>query len=320
MIPPFSVPEGADSGTSLPPWTKPTQTTPPPFSIPEGADSGLSLPPIPSKPGDVEMMPPPYEQDVFTHNGQKYQCKWVYCCSPVGPQIPEKLEPNPNEDYLDIVVWQDDDFPEYKVEKCGNEVGFCLGTRNSTFRIVLRIIFPKNVGEEVRKEIQQCLEEGAKAALFSIGAQIAAMEGFPESIPAILPTMMETAYLAGEKAFLNCIKAKASYKYLSGKVRISVFHDQVGRGDWRTFNSRDALKLLEKWYLVNSGLAMIPGVGSFDDLANKIGVDKEGLNNFFKSPGKSVEHWKDEINKGWGKAKKEADDFFNRLKPKGKLF
>lgn len=269
------------------------------------------LPQQPSSTGFATPKPGVDGKDEFIHNGQKYRCEWVYCCHPVGPQIPDKLEPGQFEDKLDITIWQEDKFPEYKVGKCGSVLGFCLFTRDSTFKIVGRIIYPRDVEGWVKQELEACLEQAKTAAFAAIATQIAAMEGLPESIPAVLPTLLENAFIAWKTAFTSCIESKASFEYVKSRIKFSVFHEQDGRGDWRQFSDKDALFLMEQWMLIATGLKLIPGIGSFEDLANKIGVDKEGIENFFKTPGKSVDHWVDQAKTGlskageaWEKAKK----------------
>lgn len=232
--------------------------------------------------------PPSDEQETFIRNGQKYECKWVYCCQPVGPSFVQKQEPNENETYQDIVIWKDENFPEYKAEKCNNSIGVCLSTRKSIFRLIGRIIYPKDVPDFVEGEIKACLNEAANAIYAVIAGQIAAMEAVPPSIPAFLASILETAFITGKAAFISCIERKASYEYIKGKIRFSVYHDQEEAGEWHTFNDKDALALLEKFQLYSTGLAFIPGIGSFEDLANKIGLDTKGLNNALKNAGESL--------------------------------
>lgn len=249
--------------------------------------------------------PPPYESDTFVHNGQQYQCEWVYCCRPVDAKMPERLEPNAYEDFLDLIIWQDDTFPEYKIDKCNSSLGFCMNTRESTFSIIARIIFPKDITGEIRREIEECLERGTEAAFASILLQIKAMEALPESIPAVIPKILKTAYIVGKEAFFVCIRKKKSSKVLKDRVRFSVFHDQTSNEGWRSMTEQDALKLLEKIYLHSTGLALIPGVGSFDDLANKIGLDRVDLEGIFRNAGKSVTEVADKLKekaKGLGEA------------------
>lgn len=267
----------------------------------------------PSTGAGTIQQPPSYQMDTFVHNGQRYQCQWVYCCQPVGPEVPGKIEPNASEDMLEFVIWKDENIPEYRVDKCDSSLGFCLNTRNSVFQVIARIIFPKGMEKQVINDIKQCLNIAAGVALTAIGTQIAGMEAVPPSIPALLPSLLETAYAAGKTAFFECIETKLSYDKLKGKVRYTVYYDQSHGGEWHAFNDKDALDLLKKFYLYSTGLILIPGVGSFEDLANKIGVDQKGLENFFKNPSNTVKDWGRKISEGFTSGAKKAEDFFNDI-------
>ncbi|MGW6675546.1 hypothetical protein [Bacillus altitudinis] len=240
--------------------------------------------PVPSPP--FETTPQPNVEDVesFDSNGKRYICKWVYCCSPVesATPFPKCQKPTTNDSVKEIVFFEEKSMPEFKAERCHSPFGFCLYTRKSVFRVIARVIYPKNIEDLVRNEIDKCFQQATQQALLSITPLIATMVGAPETIPATLPLAVQTAFENGMASFKNCIYQNQllTNLYNSGKLKYCIFHVQErGNGNWSPLTANDILNIFERlaFYQIAGPFAYIPGVGSFDDLAKTIGIDSGSL-------------------------------------------
>lgn len=248
-----------------------------------------------SEPRTRSSVIPTNSKNTFIKDGIEYECEQVYICRQIVHTIPQKIEPSQSETFIEVILWQDENIPEYKLEKCNNALGFCLRTRNSIMRIFGRLIYPYDISGELFNEIEDCFNVAISAATTVVAVQAGLITAAPESAPAVLPNLLNSAFAKGNAAFFDCLSTKTSYAYLKNKIKFTVYYEQESEGSWETFNERDALKLLEKFYLYSTGLILIPGVGSIADLADKIGIDREGVENFFSTPGKSLEKWGNEI-------------------------
>lgn len=277
---------------SQPIFQPPTQQQP--IYKPPVQQQPIYKPPTQSIPSTPQPPSSSKEVEEFVHNGVRYRCQWVYCCSPIEQgSIPEKLEPGINQKAQDYMIWEEDEFPEFKIGAC-TSINNCIQKRNSTLRVIFRIIYPASVQEVIEKELRECFEIGSAAASAAVATQIAIVRAAPESAPAILPNMLNLAYEAGKEAFIECLKQKQNAKYYLKYIKYSVFHEQFSNEGWHTLNSKDVVRMLEQLYLYQTGLILLPGVDSFADLGKKLGVDEKGIENFFKEPVGT-------INKQWDK-------------------
>ncbi|WP_142300506.1 hypothetical protein [Bacillus paralicheniformis] len=178
--------------------------------------------------------------------------------------------------------------PEFKAERCDSPFGFCLYTRKSTFRVIARVIYPKNIEDLVRNEIEKCFQQATQQALISVTPLITTMVAAPETIPATLPLAIQTAFENGMASFKNCIYQNQllTNLYNSGRLKYCIFHSQErGNEDWKPLTANDILNIFERlaFYQIAGPFAFIPGVGSLNDLANSIGIDPNALSTNIKS-------------------------------------
>ncbi|MHA4112952.1 hypothetical protein ACX17A_23710 [Bacillus cereus] len=229
--------------------------------------------------------PPPAEgEEIIDANGKRYRCRWEYCCQPIGPKplFPQCKNPTENERKFDFILAQHSNFPEFKAEKCDNQFGFCLSTRRSTIRLLGRVIYPRNVAETVEAEIKDCFNKAMLAGAAAASPLIAVMIDQPETIPALLPQAVETALEQALITFKQCIisKAQLSYLFKTKKIQLCVFHEQTrGNEGWRPLTSRDIVKMLDQLSFAQFAMVQLflPGVGSYEQLAQKLGIDTEKL-------------------------------------------
>ncbi|ANC11341.1 MULTISPECIES: hypothetical protein [Bacillus cereus group] len=244
-----------------------------------------STSPSPSSQEDVINPPQSTEsEEIINANGKRFKCQWVYCCHAVGPEplFPQCQQRNENEEEFVFQFGQYSHFPEFKAEKCGNEFGFCLSTRESTLRLLGKVIYPSNLEEELKKDVKECFDDAMAAALLAAGPLIAAMIDQPETVPALLPQAIEIALEQGTSTFKQCLAEKFELNGLlkSKKIRLCVYHEQTrGDGRWRPLTSRDILKMLDRLSFAQFALVQLflPGVGSYEELAQKLGIDTEKL-------------------------------------------
>ncbi|PAC96348.1 hypothetical protein CHH86_14895 [Bacillus paralicheniformis] len=246
--------------------------------------------PVPSPP--IMTTPQLSVEDVesFESNGKRYVCKWVYCCSPVesASPFPRCQNPTENDSVKDVVFFEEKSMPEFKAERCDSPFGFCLYTRKSTFRVIARVIYPKNIEDLVRNEIEKCFQQATQQALISVTPLITTMVAAPETIPATLPLAIQTAFENGMASFKNCIYQNQllTNLYNSGRLKYCIFHSQErGNEDWKPLTANDILNIFERlaFYQIAGPFAFIPGVGSLNDLANSIGIDPNALSTNIKS-------------------------------------
>ncbi|QFY85032.1 hypothetical protein D0819_06200 [Bacillus subtilis] len=228
--------------------------------------------------------------ETFEGNGKRYVCKWVYCCSPIesASPFPRCQSPTENDSVQDVVFFEEKSMPEFKAEGCDSPFGFCLYSRKSTFRIIARVIYPKNLEDLVRNEVEKCFQQATQQAVISVTPLIAAMVAAPETIPAALPIAIQTAFENGIASFKNCIYRNdlLTNLYNSGRLKYCIFHSQErGNGDWRPLSANDILNILERlsFYQIAGPLAFIPGIGSFEDLSRAIGIDSNTFSNNIKN-------------------------------------
>ncbi|MNW44132.1 hypothetical protein D3C74_213530 [compost metagenome] len=273
--------------------------------MPQGAFVASSspfshLPDLPSPSGT--------DEEIINANGKKLRCHWVYCCEPIEQEsvMPSCTEPGPNEDKFELSSPPIEGIPEFKVNECGNEFGFCLNTRTSTLRLIARVVYPKDAADAVKEEIKQCFEVALQQALLAATPYFATMAAQPETVPALLPQAVEAALQRGTLSFKECMLTKATVSYLfnSGLIKFCVFHVQEsGNDDWRLLNSRDIIRIFDKLlFLSTAGMAMafFPGVGSFEQVAQKLGIDTNKLS--------------ENISKGFEHYGEEGQKLLNRLK------
>lgn len=262
----------------------------PEAGIPEGgsAASGSSLTYLPDLPPSATIGGPEgvghAGEEIIYANGKKMRCHWVYCCEPIeqAPVMPTCTEPGSNEDKIELSSPPIEGIPEFQVGECGNEFGFCLNTRTSTLRLIARVVFPKDAAGAVRDEINQCFEVALEQALLAASPYFGTMAAQPETVPALLPQAVEAALQRGTLAFKECMLTKATVSYLfnSGLIKFCVFHTQEATGDWQLLTSRDVIRIMDKLLFMSTvGLAgaFFPGVGSFEQVAQKLGIDTEEL-------------------------------------------
>ncbi|WP_180231706.1 hypothetical protein, partial [Bacillus cereus] len=289
-----------------------------------------STSPSPSSQEDVINPPQSTEsEEIINANGKRFKCQWVYCCQAVGPEplFPQCQQRNENEEEEFVFPFgQYSHFPEFKAEKCGNEFGFCLSTRESTLRLLGKVIYPSDLEEELKKDVKDCFDKAMAAALIAAGPLIGAMIDQPETVPALLPQAIEIALEQGTTTFKQCLAEKFELNGLlkSKKIRLCVYHEQTrGDGRWRPLTSRDILKMLDRLSFAQFALVQLflPGVGSYEELAQKLGIDTEKLSNqvttgLQKLGGegqKVIDQLKEAITNPIGTAKKGADKLVENL-------